>query len=146
MNYAEDTGKYGIPVSVFDDPKKSTDEKLRIFMLDLNKLLKGVSESCVSVWKSFKKIKDSLSHFKPKHEQETLELKVLVERISNFKSEIESGIYSVSKTAPLQKKESSPVKSQINTIDNSEIFSELQDLRKKVASLHDSTFKIADSR
>lgn len=88
LNYARDAGRYGIPVGVFEDAGRPIDEKLRIFMVDLNKMLKGVSDSCASVYKSFKKIKDNLSQFKPKIEPETSDIRALVEKISNFRAEI----------------------------------------------------------
>lgn len=62
---------------------------MRIYLVDLNKSLKEVSENCVSIWKCFKKIKERLSTFGSKKEEESTNIIELMKKIRSFKEELE---------------------------------------------------------
>ena len=81
---------------------------MRIYLLDLNKTLKDISEQCQDIWKSFKKIIDSLGAFTPKKDLDSVQILGFVNKIKAFTVDLENNKYVVSRGNPSQTKIQAP--------------------------------------
>ncbi len=79
--------------------------------MDLLKTLKGLSEQAGSIWRYFKKTRESLKSTGSKHEHESTSIVELMGKIKSFKEELDGKMYTISKSnlTELKTEASSPV-------------------------------------